>query len=122
MPIHRLDTINKAKTFPNTDNTDRSASLTEILTVILFSSVILGANSHPSATQAFRIRTEEKVNSSYCSTIYSEAGVVNVCIYRLGNLHTECLPLVFISIPLSLSFNLHLFTNQICFRNAPLHE
>lgn len=122
----------KCQFFEQTLSTKKSVSLTqimliaplplkEILTVILLSSVILpGTNSLPSATHAFKIRMEEKVSSFYSYSIYSKAGVVNGCIYRLGNLHTECLLSVFICLPLSLSFNLHLFTNQVCFLDASL--
>lgn len=122
----------KCQFFKQTLSTKKRLSLTqivliapfplkEILTVIPLSSVILlGTNSHPSATQAFKIRMVEKVSSFYCYSIYSKAGVVNGCIYRLGNLHTECLLSVLICLPLSLSFNLHLFTNRVCFRNASL--
>lgn len=61
MPILRKDTINKGKTFPNTDNAIARLPLGEILTLTLLSSVILlGTSSHPSATQAFKITTEEK--------------------------------------------------------------
>lgn len=62
MPILRKDTINKGKTFPNTDNAIIARlPLGEILTLTLLSSVILlGTSFHPSATQAFKIRTEEK--------------------------------------------------------------
>lgn len=62
MPILRKDTINKGKTFPNTDNAIARLRLGEILTLTLLSPVILlGTSSHPSATQAFKIRTEEKI-------------------------------------------------------------
>lgn len=121
MPILRIDTIHKGKTFRTQIMQTACFPLREVMTAMLLSSVILlGTNSYPSATQAFKIRTEEKVSSFYCSVIYSKAGVVNGCMYILGNLHTECLLSVFICLPLSLSLNLHLFTNQIYFLDASL--
>lgn len=122
MPILQINTINKGKISLTQIMQIVCLHLREILTVILLSSVILlGTDSHPSAaTQAFKIKTEEKGSSFYCSTIYSKARVVNGCIYRLENLHAECLLSVFICLLLSLSFNLHLFTNQICFHDSSL--
>lgn len=121
MPVLLVDTINKERLSLPQIMQITCLPLKEILTVILLSSVILlGTNSYPSATQAFKIRAEEKFSNFYCSTIYSKVGVVNGCIHRLGNLHTECLLSVFICLSLSLSFSLCLFTNQICFLDASL--
>lgn len=104
------------KDFSNTDNADSLPSFKrdfDSYTIELCNSAGNQLSSF-CCYPGFQNQNGGKGSSFYCSTIYSKAGAVNGCIYGLGNLHAECLLSVFICLLLSLSFNLHLFTNQIC--------
>lgn len=81
MPILRIDTINKEKTLPCTDNADSSASFRRDFDSYTIEFCDSAGNPLPSVNQAFTIKTEEKVSCFPCSPMYSKTGDVNgMCI------------------------------------------